>query len=87
VFIEQDLLRLVNAPQNVKGMKLPNALSSVEERQQFRLIGGGEGIHWELLDEDISLEGFVADRRSTEFAESLRRWLEDRGGTLRSTRR
>src|SRR6516225_6764685 len=50
----------------------------VEETQQFRLIGGGEGIHWELLDEDISVEGIVAGRRSMESAESFGRWLEDR---------
>jgi len=25
-------------------------------RQNFRLIGGGEGIHWPDLDEDISVE-------------------------------
>jgi Protein of unknown function (DUF2442) len=52
--------------------------ASINERQQFRLIGSGEGIHWELLDEDISVEGIVAGRRSMESAESFRRWLEDR---------
>jgi hypothetical protein len=36
--------------------------ASVGERQQFRLTDGGEGIHWELLDEDISVEGIVAGR-------------------------
>jgi len=50
----------------------------MKERQQFRLIGSGEGIHWELLDEDVSVEGIVAGRRSMESAESFRRWLEDR---------
>ena len=52
--------------------------ASTEERQQFRLISGGEGIHWDLLDEDISVEGIVAGRRSMESPESFRRWLEDR---------
>ena len=52
--------------------------ASMKERQQFRLIGTGEGIHWELLDEDVSVEGIVAGRRSMESAESFRRWLEDR---------
>jgi hypothetical protein len=59
--------------------------ASVEERQQFRLIGGGEGIHWELLDEDISAEGIVAGRRSMESAESFQRWLEDRKERVRSS--
>jgi hypothetical protein len=52
--------------------------ASVEERQQFRLIGSEEAIHRDLLDEDISVEGIVASRRSRESAESFRRWLEDR---------
>ena len=50
----------------------------MQERQQFRLIGSGEGIYWELLDEDVSVEGIVAGRRSMESAESFRRWLENR---------
>ena len=52
--------------------------ASPEERNQFRLIGSGEGIHWDLLDEDISVEGIVAGRRSLESAESFRRWLESK---------
>jgi hypothetical protein len=54
--------------------------ASAQERQHFRLISGGEGIHWDLLDEDISVEGIVAGRRSMESPESFRRWLEDRKG-------
>ena len=52
--------------------------ASLEEKRQLRLIGSGEGIHWDLLDEDISVEGIVAGRRSMESAESFRRWLQDR---------
>ena len=33
-----------------------------EERDNWRLIGGGEGIHWPDLDEDISVEGLIAGR-------------------------
>lgn len=29
------------------------------ERNNWRLIGGGEGIHWMDLDEDISVEGLL----------------------------
>lgn len=28
-----------------------------KERNNWRLIGGGEGIHWEDLDEDILVKG------------------------------
>lgn len=49
-----------------------------EERANWRLIGGGEGIHWPDLDEDISVESLLAGRRSGETQESLRRWLAGR---------
>src|SRR5579862_5858104 len=48
------------------------------ERLNWRLIGGGEGIHWPDLDEDISVESLLAGRRSGETQESLRRWLQRR---------
>jgi hypothetical protein len=48
------------------------------ERNHWRLIAGGEGIHWPDLDEDISVEGLLAGRRSGETQESLRRWLQRR---------
>jgi hypothetical protein len=49
---------------------------TAEERGHFRLIAGGEGIHWPDLDEDISIEGVVAGRPSGESPRSLTRWLE-----------
>lgn len=49
-----------------------------EERRNWRLSGGGEGIHWEGLDEDVSVEGLLAGRRSRESQASLKRWLESR---------
>ena len=30
-----------------------------EQRNQWRLIGGGVGIHWEAIDEDISVESLL----------------------------
>jgi hypothetical protein len=48
------------------------------ERTNWRLIAGGEGIHWPDLDEDISVNGLLAGRRSGETQESLRRWLQER---------
>ena len=48
------------------------------ERGNWRLIGGGEGIHWPDLDEDISVRSILAGRRSGETQESLQRWLDGR---------
>jgi hypothetical protein len=50
-----------------------------EERNNWRLIGCGDGIHWPDLDEDISISGLVAGRPSGESPSSLKRWLETRG--------
>ena len=46
------------------------------ERSNWRLVGGGEGIHWPDLDEDISVEGLLAGRKSGESRSSFKRWLE-----------
>jgi hypothetical protein len=46
------------------------------ERANWRLIGRGEGIHWPDLDEDISVAGLLAGKRSGESQRSLKRWLE-----------
>jgi len=48
------------------------------ERSQWRLIGGGGGIHWPDLDEDISVENLLAGQRSGESQKSFKRWLEQR---------
>lgn len=49
-----------------------------KERGNWRLIGRGDGIHWPDLDEDISIEGLLAGRRSGETERSIRKWLEAR---------
>jgi Protein of unknown function (DUF2442) len=51
---------------------------TIQEREKFELIGNGEGIHWPDLDEDISVEGLLAGRRSAESDASLSRWLQKR---------
>ena len=48
------------------------------ERIRYELIGGGTGIHWPLLDEDISVEGLLAGHRSGESPSSIKRWLAAR---------
>ena len=42
------------------------------------LVGDGEGIHWPMLDEDISVEGLIAGKRSAETDASLQKWLANR---------
>ena len=47
-----------------------------EERNNWELIGTGQGIHWPDLDEDLSIEGFLAGRKSGESPRAFKRWLE-----------
>ena len=49
-----------------------------EEKANWRLIGGGQGIHWEDIDEDISVEGLLAGKPSGESQSSFKKWLEKR---------
>ena len=51
---------------------------SVAERSNWRLIGNGHGIHWEDLDEDISVEGLLIGKPSGESQASFKKWLEGR---------
>lgn len=52
--------------------------ASVAERNNWRLIGKGDGIHWEDVDEDISVEGLLAGRPSGESQTSFAKWLRTR---------
>jgi len=49
-----------------------------QERNKWRLIGDGEGIHWPDLDEDLSVEGLLLGRPSGESQRSFQRWLDER---------
>lgn len=49
-----------------------------EERNHWRFIGDGEGIHWPDLDEDLSVEGLLLGRPSGESQRSFQRWLDKR---------
>jgi hypothetical protein len=56
--------------------RLENATPS--ERANWKLIGKGRGIHWEEIDEDISVEGLLAGKPSGESQSSFKRWLQGR---------
>jgi hypothetical protein len=54
------------------------------ERKHWRLIGGGEGIHWPDLDEDISVANLLAGHSSSESQPSFQQWLRARDTTGQS---
>jgi hypothetical protein len=53
-----------------------------EERNRWRFVGDGEGIHWPDLDEDISVENLILGKPSGESQKSFKQWLEARTKTI-----
>jgi hypothetical protein len=61
---------------------------TAEERGSWRLLGGGRGIHWPALDEDIRVANLLAGQPSAESQSSFKQWLAGRakpGRRRRST--
>lgn len=53
-----------------------------EQRKNWRFIGKGEGIHWEDIDEDISVEGLLSGKPSGESQVSFKKWLNEHQSRL-----
>jgi hypothetical protein len=51
---------------------------TLKERNHLEIIGDGAFIHWPDLDEDLSVAGILAGRRSGESPQSLKKWLAQR---------
>jgi hypothetical protein len=49
-----------------------------QERNNWRLIGNADGIHWPDLDEDISVENLLRGNPSGESEDSFKKWLTRR---------
>jgi len=60
---------------------------SISERNDWRFIARGEGIHWTALDEDISVDGLLSGRQSRETHASLEKWLQTRRSKRPSPRK
>jgi Protein of unknown function (DUF2442) len=63
------------------------AHATLEERKSWRLIGGGTGIHWPALAEDIGVANLLAGQPSTESQSSFKKWLAGRARPSRSRKR
>ena len=57
----------------------PRLLHGTEaERNHYELIARGTGIHWPLLDEDLSVGSILKGFPSGESDSSLKKWLASR---------
>ena len=63
------------------------ARATAEERGAWRLIGGGRGIHWPAVDEDISVANLLAGQPSAESQSSFKKWLAGRAKPGRGRKR
>ncbi len=61
--------------------------ATAEERATCRLVGGGRGIHWPAVDEDISVANLLSGRPSAESPSSLKKWLAGRAKPARGRKR
>ncbi len=53
---------------------------TLKQRNNWRLIGAGEGVHWPDLDEDISVGDLLPGKPLGESQKSLKKWLENHEG-------
>src|SRR5258705_8732219 len=60
------------------------AHATAEERSSWQLIGGGQGIHWPAVDEDISVGNLLAGQPSAESQTSFKKWLASRAKPSRN---
>ncbi len=63
------------------------AHASAEERRSWRLLGGGRGIHWPAIDEDISIANLLAGQPSAESQSSFKKGLANRSKPPRGRKR
>jgi len=61
--------------------------ATAQERGLWRLIGGGRGIHWEAVDEDISVANLLKGQPSAESQSSFKKWLAGRSKPTRTRKR
>jgi hypothetical protein len=45
--------------------------ASPAQREEYELLGDGEGIHWPQIDEDISVAGLLMGQSSAELRHSV----------------
>jgi len=60
---------------------------SKEERKNLEIFGDGAHIHRPDLDEDLTVAGLLAGKRSGESPTSLKKWLASRKSTSRKPKR
>jgi len=82
VFITEDTLKVELSDGRAISVPLvwyPRLLEATEEEaENWRLIGDGYGIHWEDIDEDISIMSLLSGKPSGESPESFKKWLNKR---------
>jgi hypothetical protein len=61
--------------------------ATAHERGSWRLIGGGRGVHWPEIDEDISVENLLAGQPSMESQSSFKKWLATRAKRAHHSRK
>ena len=62
-FVKEDMILEVDSKEyNFRLVDISKKLAdaSTEEREKFEISPAGYGIHWPLIDEDLSIDGLIA---------------------------
>ncbi len=58
---------------NLKNVSHPLWRASEAQRKSFEISPSGYGIHWPLIDEDLSIDGLLSPHTQPVFAETAHR--------------
>ena len=64
-FVKDDLILEVDGKEyNFRLIDISKKLAdaSTEEREKYEISPAGYGIHWPLIDEDLSIDGLIASK-------------------------
>ena len=59
------------------------AYGTPSERNDWRLVGDGSAVYWPSLDENLTVDGFLAGHRSKETSRSLKKWAAARAAATK----
>ena len=73
-FIENKMQAIIDGKEYIFQLEeiSPRLLNATDiERNKFEISASGYGIHWPLIDEDLSIDGLLGIKHSTKYKEQV----------------
>ena len=61
-FINDQMMIIIDGKEHkfkLKDISKPLLQATMKERERYRILASGYGIHWPLIDEDLSIDGLL----------------------------